>query len=122
MAKERTRKEVERMKEKAVRFVDNALDDPDRADEIEDESIESYAERKRIQLVNPARKGNTMPAQPTKADLLDRIAELEDENSDLSDQLDAIQDIVAGDDDDDDDDDNGDVESKPYSVIVNLPG
>ena len=48
-----TREQVEGRKEKAVRFVRDVLDDPDRADEIEDESVEDYAERRKFQIINP---------------------------------------------------------------------
>jgi hypothetical protein len=49
-----TRKQIEARKEKAVRFVQDDLGDPDHADEIEDESVEDYAARRRIQILkNP---------------------------------------------------------------------
>ncbi len=38
--------QLEKAKEKAVRFVRDVLDDPDRANEIEDELLEDYAERR----------------------------------------------------------------------------
>jgi hypothetical protein len=37
---------IESKKDKAVRFLRDVLEDEDRADEIEDESAEDYAERK----------------------------------------------------------------------------
>jgi hypothetical protein len=40
-----TREKVQAKKDKAVRFVRDVLDDPDRAEEIEDESLEDYAGR-----------------------------------------------------------------------------
>ena len=40
-----TRDQLETRKEKAARFVETALGDPSRADEIADESLDSYAER-----------------------------------------------------------------------------
>ena len=90
-----TRKQLESRKEKAARFVRDVLGDPERADEIESESLEDYAERRKIKIVgNP--RGEDMA---TKDDLLERIQELEEENDDLQDQLDQIADIATPDDD-----------------------
>ena len=50
------------------------------------------------------RRGNPSQ-QPSRADLQNRIDELEAENETLNDKLDSIQDIASEDDDDDDDDD-----------------
>jgi hypothetical protein len=90
MPKALTRQQLQTRKEKAVRFVRDVLGDPDRASEIEDESLESYAERRKIKLLNP--RGEPMA---TKGELLSRIKELEDENEELQSQLDEIADIVA---------------------------
>jgi hypothetical protein len=90
-----TRDQVESRKEKAVRFTRNVLGDSDRADEIEDESLEDYAVRRRIQLLNP-RGGRVMAKRTeTREELKERVAELEAENESLQDQLDAIADIVV---------------------------
>jgi acyl carrier protein phosphodiesterase len=88
-----TRDQVESRKEKAVRFVRDVLDDPDRADEIESEPLEDYAERRRIQILNP--RVNMARRTPTKEELQDRIRDLEEENETLQDQLDSVADIVA---------------------------
>ena len=103
-----TRDQLQSRKDQAVRFTQNVLGDPDRADEIEDESLEDYAERRKIQLANSGRRRNGSMA--TKQELQDQIADLQDENQQLQDQLDAITDIVSPDDDDsiDDDSANGD--------------
>jgi len=45
-----TRKQPEARKGQAVRFTRDVLDDPEGAAEIEDESPESYGERRRIQI------------------------------------------------------------------------
>lgn len=87
-----TREQVEARKGKAVRFLENVLDDPERADEVEAESIESYAERRGIQIVNP-RRGKQIMA--TKQQLEQEIRELEDENEELNQRLDEVLDIVA---------------------------
>ena len=88
-----THKQVESRKAAAVRFTRDVLDDPDRADEIEDESLENYAERRRIKLQNP--KGVAHMAIRSRKDLLERIEELETENEDLQSRLDEISDIVG---------------------------
>lgn len=88
-----TQKQLESRKAKAVRFTRDVLGDPDRADEIEDESLEHYAERRHIQIQNP--KGVTRMAVRTRRELLDRIEELETENEDLQSRLDEIKDVIG---------------------------
>lgn len=104
-----TREQIQSRKEQAVRFTRDVLGDSNRADEIAEESLEDYAERRKIQVTNTGRRRNNTMA--TKQDLQDQIADLQDENQQLQDQLDAIADIVTPDDsgdDDDRDDDDGD--------------
>jgi hypothetical protein len=86
-----TRGQVENRKEKAVQFVRDVLGDPERADEIDDESIEAYAERRKIKMVGDPHGAD----MATKEELADRIRELEEENDELQDQLDNIADIAA---------------------------
>jgi hypothetical protein len=88
-----TRKQLEARKAKAVRFTHDVLGDPDRADEIEDESLEEYAERRRIQIVNP--KGAKKMPVKTRRDLIERIKELEEENESLQDRLEEIADLAG---------------------------
>ena len=88
-----TRKQLESRKAKAVRFTHDVLGDSDRADEIEDESLEHYAERRHIQIQNP--KGVRHMAVRTRRELLDRIEELETENEDLQSRLGEIKDIIG---------------------------
>jgi len=96
-----TRKQLEARKAKAVRFTHDVLGDSDRADEIEDESLQEYAESRHIQIVNPkgARK---MPVQ-TRRELIERIKELEDENESLQDRLQEISDLASEEDGEEDD-------------------
>ena len=121
MRKYMTRDEAEASKEKAARFVETALDDPEHADAIRDESLDDWIARKRIQIVekNPRcfvsphiiERGGSMA---TKEQLQKRVQELEEENDQLQDQLDQIFDIVAPEDEDEDeegDDADGDDES-----------
>ena len=104
-----TREQAQARKDAAVRFVDNVLDDPERSDEIEDESLEDYAERRKIQLINPRRSTAMSNADPrTKDELLDEIDQLQQENQDLQDQLDAIADIVSPQEEEDEDQDDDD--------------
>lgn len=101
-----TREQLQSRKDKAVRFVRDVLDDPERASEIEDEDLESYADRHRIQPTNPRKRDESMAGGNgrTKQDLLDEIDELQQANQDLQDQLDAIADIVAPPEEEEDDD------------------
>jgi hypothetical protein len=70
--KQLTREQLQARKDQAVRFVRDFLHDPDRADEIEDENLESYAERRKIQLINLGRRNKVMANgnRRTKKDLL----------------------------------------------------
>jgi hypothetical protein len=84
-----------------ARFIRDVLNGPDRADEVEDEDLESYAERKRLKISNPRRKLNMANGGDghTKQDLLNEIDEFLQENQDLQTKLDAIADIISGVDD-----------------------
>ena len=99
--KQLTREQVQARKEKAVRFVRDVLDDPDRAEGIAEESLEDYAARRKFEITNPRRRpimGRTKTIQDYKdqvADLKDEISELEEVNEALEDQLDEIANIVA---------------------------
>lgn len=103
-----TRKQLESRKAKAVRFTRDVRGDDDRADEIEDESLEDYAQERRIKLSNP-KGGRNMPAL-TRRELQERIQELEAENEDLQSRLDEISDIVAGNGDAEEEDEEEDEE------------
>lgn len=115
MKKAKTLAQVATAKQRAVNFLTNVLEDDDRADEVEEESLEAYAERKGIQIIdNPSRhvKGKTMTA--TKADLqavIDQVADAAANALDprsnrvqLVDALQAIYDLTGEDDDEDDSD------------------
>jgi hypothetical protein len=102
-----TREQLQRRKEKAVRFVRDVIGDPDRAAEIEQEDLSDYAERRKIRLSNPQKRKESMP---TNKQLQKRIRDLEEENQDLTEQLEAIADIVNPEDDESDDDDTDDTD------------
>jgi hypothetical protein len=97
---------IERKQAKAVQFLRDVADDPDKAEEFESMSPEEYAEHKGIEIAesNPAfvilRLGRSRIV--TKEELQDRITELEEENEDLQSRLDSISDIVQPVDDADD--------------------
>ena len=117
MPKTRTLDQVKAMKDKAARFVRDVVGDESRAEEFESMSPEEYAEGKHITILqNPVSgrttiliEGETYMARPTRAELEDRIAELEEENQDLSDKLDSILDIASGDEEEQEEEEqNGD--------------
>ena len=111
-----TRKQLESRKEKAERFVRDVLDDSERADEIADESLEDYAEGRKIQIAENPRGGNMAARirtfnsqrinnprpqarqenpQTGRSELLARIRELQKENDQLQDKLDKVADLAA---------------------------
>jgi hypothetical protein len=120
-----TRKQVQDRKEKAVRFVRDVLGDSDRAAEIEGESVNDYASRRKIHLINPDKgeamakirvfnpravtQPNQMPRKalknagatatqqepPAVAALRQHNEELQRQNDELQDQLDRIADLAG---------------------------
>jgi hypothetical protein len=109
-----TRSQLQSRKEKAVRFTRDVLDDSDRADEIADETLEDYAQRRKIQITNPSKRKNAiMATTKSKTELEAENADLREENAELQDQLDAVADIVApADEEEDDGVDGGDYEEE----------
>jgi uncharacterized protein YceH (UPF0502 family) len=99
-----TREQVAGRKEKAERFIRNVLGDEERADEISDEDLDDYAARRHFEIINPANRRTA--EMPSKKELEDRIAELEEENADLNDRLASIGDLVGTDEDDEEEDDD----------------
>jgi hypothetical protein len=86
-----TRDQITDRKEKAARFVENVLGDPDRAEEIEDESIEDYAARRKFQILENPNGGfmQKLVANPTttKGELLEQLAQVRQERDQLQEQL-----------------------------------
>ena len=98
-----TRAQLQSRKKKAVRFTRDVLEDPERAEEIADESLEDYAERRRIQITNPSRRRKAIMARTkSKAELEAENADLKEENEELQEQLDTIADIISPPDEDED--------------------
>ena len=96
-----TRDQLERRKAQAVRFARDVREDDELADEIEDESLEQYAERRHIKLTNP--KGASQMPIPTRRELTERIEELESENEDLKSRLEEISGLASTEEDEDED-------------------
>jgi seryl-tRNA synthetase len=89
--KETTYEEAMRKKGQAERFVRNVLGDDGRADEIADESVESYASRKRIAISNPRRSVQGTMAGQSKADLLLELSALKQEKEELEEQVEDLE-------------------------------
>jgi hypothetical protein len=114
-----TRDQIQGRKEKAERFVRDVLGGDERADEIADESLEDYADRRKIQLADNPRGGHmaavrvynprqkkpvvqTVTNGPSRvanaqaeAERLDQLNELQRENEALQDRLDKVADLAA---------------------------
>jgi hypothetical protein len=102
--KKLTSDQVDSRKEKAVRFTRDVLGDSERADEIADESIESYAQRRQFEITNPQERSKVMARTKTKSELEVEVQDLQEENDELQEQLQTIADIVGGDDEDEEED------------------
>ena len=84
------REQVEKRKEKAVRFARDVREDDELADEIENETLEEYAEHRHIRLLNPGpcalpdrilrerRKPNMRRNPPKVAELEEQIDSLQE--------------------------------------------
>jgi hypothetical protein len=105
-----TREQVESRKEKAARFVENVLGDSERADEIADEDVDSYAERRGIEITNPSKRRKIVAKTKSKAELEQENQELQDEIDELNDRLDAIADLTSDEDEEDDEEDEDDTD------------
>ena len=118
MAKELSYAQVEDRKRRAEQFLRDVKQDDDRADEVSDESVESYAQRRGFDIVdNPeTRSLKVANANMSKDELLDYIDELESENSDLQDTLDSIQDLISAPATDDDTDTADDADDDDAAV------
>ena len=105
VARKLTREQVAGRKAKAARFLRDVLDDSDRADEVEAESIEDYAARRHFVLTNPQRKEvKPMPQREKLQDVLDDRDTLLDKLEGVRDEIDDILGEYDGDDEDSEDD------------------
>lgn len=112
--RDRTIEQVEAAQRKAVRFAENVLADDDKAAELASLSPEEYADRKRLRIINPtpatAERNRLMPKQPTRAELLERIEELEEALSERDERLDNIAQMATPEEEEEDDDTDDDEE------------
>ena len=109
MTKRLTREQVAGRKAKAGRFLRDVLDDPDRADEVEAESIEEYAARRHFVLSNPRCKGvSAMPQREKMQDVIDDRDALLDKLEGVRDEIDDILNEYDGEDEDGDNDGSAD--------------
>jgi hypothetical protein len=97
------------MQDKAVQFLRDVVGDPEKAEEFDALSPEEYADHKRITIKNPfpapiTNRRRTHMARQRYTELKGRIAELEEENQNLSDKLDSVLEIVSEEDEDDEED------------------
>jgi hypothetical protein len=123
--KSRTLDQVRTAQGRAVRFVRTVLRDDDRADEIEAESPESYAERKGIEIIpNPSlrlkrgdktKMASRLPTKPELVQMLEDIYELTDDALDpaasrrqIVEAVQKIAEIASPDEDDDEEEDADD--------------
>jgi len=115
--------QVEARKEKAVRFLRDVVGDDDRADEVESESVEDYATRKRLVIENTAQRrvnnvanGNNSMTKADLQEVCDQVQDIlsqayapESSREDLAAAIgDALDLLENGPTDDTDDTDDGD--------------
>ena len=102
--KAKTLEQLEQMRQKAVRFLRDVVGDDDKAEEFNEMTPEEYAEHKGVEIAaNPKRRRMPTSSRPTRAELEERIEDLEQENAELNDKLDSIVDIAGSSDEEDGD-------------------
>jgi biopolymer transport protein ExbB/TolQ len=74
----RTWEQVQTKKDQAARFARNILKNEDKASFIESESVEAYAERKKIRIKNPGGTKNMKKVDDLKTAILESVAELDE--------------------------------------------
>jgi hypothetical protein len=118
--------QIERMRQKAIRFLRDVVQDEEKAEEFEGMSRREYAAHKGIQAAeNPSGQNAKIiqrsyrqmakARQATRAELLHQIEELEGEveelqetNEDLSDRLEQIGDLSAVEEEEEEEQEEGD--------------
>lgn len=119
-------REAETSWRRAISFTRDVRGDEDRANEIEDMGLDQWLEETGRRIKNTTtlrRRTNTMPRKPsgpTREELLDTVATLEAENTelrneadDLAEKLDAILEIASPDPDDEELEEIEDDEDEP---------
>jgi len=79
-----------------VQFTDKVRDDPDRADEIADMSVEEYAQERGFKVVNPSGRRSTLVPK-TRTELIQENRDLKEQVAELEDRLDQVADLVLPD-------------------------
>ena len=100
--KTRTQKQVQTAKLRAERFVENVLGDADRAEEIADETIGQYAERRGILIKNPLAESTTKKGSlvmQTRAQLQEELDVCYERIAELEDYIGEGQELISSDDD-----------------------
>jgi uncharacterized protein YlxW (UPF0749 family) len=112
--KKRTFRQAETAKLRAENFTRAVLEDDDRADEIAEESVSQYAERKGIVIENPERKEHKMSTTLKK-----QVRELEEENESLHARVEELEaaisqaaDLLTTEDEDEETDDDEEEEDE----------
>jgi len=101
MAKELTREQAAARQDKAVEFTERVRDDPERAAQIADMSVERYAEERGFKIVNPAaRKRRKMLMPKSRAELIEENRALEDQLAAAEDRLAQIADLAEAEEED----------------------
>jgi hypothetical protein len=126
----KTYEQLQTKKDQAARFVRNILGNEEKASFIESESVDEYAERKKIRIKNPGGKINIMKLADLKEGVIEAVAELDKADGSrtgMAEAFDSAREILSDaygltfeddlaahleaeddDDDDDGDDDDGD--------------
>ncbi len=94
----KTYEQLQTKKDQAARFVRNILGNEEKADFIESESVEEYAERKKIRIKNPGGKINMAKVNELKEAIVEAVAELDTSDGSRTSMfacIDAARDILA---------------------------
>ncbi len=131
--KRRTFEQVQVAKDQAVRFIANVLDDPERADEVEEESVEDYAERRGIEITeenpsarkirvefSPRIKSQTGGCKVMAKKREDVVQELRDANERIAELEDALGDVGDLAEAPDAEDESADDSSSKFDDIVDI--
>jgi hypothetical protein len=73
----KTYEQLQTKKDQAARFVRNILNNEDKASFIESESVEEYAERKKIRIKNPGGKENMKKLKDLQESVIEAVVELD---------------------------------------------
>jgi anti-sigma28 factor (negative regulator of flagellin synthesis) len=74
----KTYEQLQTKKNQAARFARNILKDEDKASFIESESVDEYAERKKIRIKNPERLIDMTKVNDLKEAIVEAVAELDE--------------------------------------------